>query len=76
MRQVDLPNIFKFEDLCIKRESTCKLLEIILDDRLRFAKQVDSISVKASRQLNALIRMKKNLNRKEKLLLFQSFILS
>ncbi len=77
MRQVDqLPNTFKFEDLCIKRESTCKLLGIILDDGLRFAKHVDSICVKASTQLNALIRIKKKLNKKEKLLLFQSFILS
>ncbi len=77
MRQVDqFPNMFKFEDLCIKRESRCKLLGIILDDGLRFAKHVDSICVKASRQLNAVIRIKKNRNRTEKLLLFQSFIVS
>ncbi len=39
MRLVNqFPNTFKFEDLCVKRESTCKLLGIILDDGLRFAK--------------------------------------
>ncbi len=53
--------------------SSCQAFDVAL---LRFAKHVDSICVKASRQLNALIRIKKKLNRKEKLLLFQSFILS
>ncbi len=60
MGQADqFPNTFKIEDLCIKRESTCRLLRITLDDGLRFTKHVNSICVKSSRQFNALIRIKK-----------------
>ncbi len=77
MRQADqFPNIFNFDDFCLKRESTCKLLGVALDDGLHFDSHVDVICKKASRQLNALIRIKKNLDRKERFLLYKSFILS
>ncbi len=77
LRQVDqFPNIFSFDYCCIKRESTCKLLRVAIDDGLRFDSHVDVICKKASRQLNAFMRIKKNLDRKERFLLYKSFILS
>ncbi len=77
MRQVDqFPNTFNFDDFCIKPESTCKMLGVALDDGLRFDRHVDVICKKTSRQLNALIRTKKNLDRKEMFLLYKSVILS
>ncbi len=46
-----------------------------LDDGLRFDSHVDVICMNASRQLNALIRIKKNLDRKERFLMYKSLIL-
>ncbi len=69
MRQADqFPDIFNFDDFCVKRVST---LGIALDDGLRFESHVDVFCMKASRQLNALIRIEKSLDRNERILLYK-----
>ncbi len=53
-----------------------KLLGVTIDDKLKFDDHVDIICTKASQQLNALIRIRRNLTYRQRLRIYESFILS
>ena len=60
----------------IKTEDEVKLLGVTIDYELKFNSHITNICRKAFRQLNALKRMGKYLNRLGKLTIYHSFILS
>ena len=68
-------------DLCIhdnivKTTDNIKVLGVTLDDHLNFNVHVNNICIRASRQINALKRIAKNLNEESRLLIYKSFISS
>ncbi len=64
------------DNVHIARCTNVKLLGVTIDDKLKFDDHVDIICAKASRQLNALIRIRRNLAYKQRLKIYESFILS
>jgi hypothetical protein len=70
------PDFHGILDIQIIREPAAKLLGVIIDDKLLFDKHVHATCVKASRQLNALYRLKRLLSFKQRKALYQCFFLS
>ena len=60
----------------IKSEPSVKLLGINIDAKLNFKNHVSIISKKAAKQINALLRISKQLNYESKLRIFEAFIAS
>ncbi len=72
----DFPDFLFVNDYSIARHNVTKLLGVSLDDKLQFHKHVDDICMKASRQVNALIRVRRYLDVKDRYRIYESFILS
>lgn len=70
------PNEIVIDDVHISRCNNVKLLGVTIDEKLKFENHVGNICTKASQQLNALIRIRRNLNYKQRLRIYESFILS
>jgi hypothetical protein len=62
--------------IIIKCEDEVKLLGVTIDFKLKFNTHIANTCKKASRQLNVLKRVGKYLNRRGKLTIYHSFILS
>ena len=76
-RSVDpFRDVFIVSDISIKRKPFAKLLGITIDDKLNFDKHVNTLCIKAARQLNALIRIQKLISIEQRKLIYNSFILS
>ena len=60
----------------IDRHNVTQLLGVSIDDKLRFDKHINDICVKASRQINALIRVKRYLDVKDRTQIYESFIIA
>ena len=56
------PNEVYITDVAIPRCCNVKLLGVNIDERLTFDEHIESICLKASRQLNALIRIQNYMN--------------
>ena len=67
---------FSIDDNIIKSEPNVKLLGINIDAKLNFKNHVSTISKKAGKQINALLRISKQLNYESKLRIFEAFIAS
>jgi hypothetical protein len=67
---------FTLNDTTVQSSPSVKLLGVTLDHKLNFNEHVNSLILKASRQLNCLIRLSRTLSTNVKLLLYKSFILS
>ena len=63
-------------DIVIMSQSSVKLLGVHIDHGMNFKLHITEIGKKAGRHINVLARLSKTLDVKEKLLLFESFILS
>ena len=63
-------------DVSIARKNVTKLLGVVLDDKLLYNKHIEQLCAKASRQLNALIRIRRYLDIKERRKIYNSFIVS
>ena len=69
-------NIELHSGVSITSEPSVKILGVVIDDRLNFDEHVSMCCTKAARQLNALVRISKNLDFKSKTTIYSSFILS
>ena len=67
---------FNINDINISCDEDVKLLEVTLDFKLNFSSHVSNICRKASRQLNVLKRLSKQLCKLGKLNIYYSFIMS
>ena len=67
---------FKLDDNIIKCEEHVKLLDVTIDFQLNFDLHISNVCKKASRQLNVLKRIGRNLCRLGKLNVYYSFIMS
>jgi hypothetical protein len=63
-------------EMSLKPENSVKLLGVVIDKLLTFDKHVEILCKKASSQLNTLKRFSNILGEKQKLRIFQTFILS
>ena len=72
----DFPEHIPINETHISRCKQVKLLGVIFDDKLKFDKHVSVLCGKASRQLNALIRISRNLGYKQRFRIYETFILS
>ena len=63
-------------DVTIKAQNSVKLLGVHIDHAMNFDTHITEICKKAGRHINVLARLSKTLEVQEKLLLFESFILS
>ena len=70
----DLITSFTIGNTVISCDNTVKLLGVTFDQQLNFNKHIDTICEKASKQVNALIRLSKRLGQSNKLIIFNSFI--
>ena len=61
---------------CLEMSPEIKILGVILDSNLSFNSHIRSICAKASSQINALRRISKYLNAKQRLAIYHSFISS
>ena len=67
---------FQIDDITIKPEKCVKLLGVYIDDNLKFQSHVSHICKQAAKQISVLRRFSKVLNEKEKLQIFNTFIMS
>jgi hypothetical protein len=67
---------FNLEGNQIKCETEVKVLGVTIDFKLNFNEHISNICKKASRQLNVLKRIGKNLTKLGKLTIYYSFIMS
>ena len=67
---------FEIEGANIYPEKSVKLLGIFIDNKLKFHDQVSHICKQAAKQLSVLRRFSRVLNEREKLLIFNVFLLS
>ena len=67
---------FNFQDIQVKCDDEVKLLGVTFDFMLSFNNHISNICKKASKQLNAMKRIGKFLNRLGRLTMYHSFILS
>ena len=58
----------------LHRDNTLKILGVTLDDKLNFKTHIQNICQKASRQINALIRISKFLNKQCRMHVYKSFV--
>ena len=63
------------DDQEIKTTNSIKLLDINIDNQLRFNKHISILCSKAAMQLNALSRLQKYMGKSEKEAIIKSFIL-
>ena len=63
-------------DFTIKGTETVKLLGITLDSRLSFSNHISEMCSRANHKINALLRIRKLLNTRKALLLYNAFIMS
>ena len=75
-RKVKVPLEFKFGTSSIKTEENIKILGVTIDCHLSFATHVTDLCKKASRQVNALKRLRHYLPIEHKLNIFKAFIVS
>jgi hypothetical protein len=61
-------------DSVIEQQSCIKYLGVLIDKKLSFSDQVNNVCTKASRQVNALMRLSNLLDQNTKLLLYNAFI--
>ena len=66
---------FVFNDVSLTPEHSVKLLGVTIDSNLKFNEHISNLCIKASRQINVLMRLKRNLDFSTKLLVYKSFIL-
>ena len=62
----DFPEYLLVNDVSIARKNVTKLLGVVLDDKLLYNKHIEQLCAKASRQLNALIRIRRYLEKGER----------
>ncbi len=67
---------FQIKDQEIKCEPHVKLLGVHIDSLLKFDVQVENVCAKASRQINAVMRLSNTLDTEVKLVMYRAFILS
>ena len=67
---------FNVNDITISTTGCSKLLGVLIDKDLKFSDQVKHVTVKSSRQVNALGRLRKILCTDSKLTIVKSFIMS
>ena len=67
---------FEIDGVTIKPDKCVKLLGVYIDDRLKFHDHVSHICKQAAKQISVLRRFSNILNEKEKLHIFNVFILS
>ena len=72
----NFPEHIQINNSCVSRCKQVKLLGVVIDDKLNFDKHVSAICAKASRQLNALSRIKRNFTYKQRIRIYETFILS
>ena len=70
------PNEILIQGVAIQRLSNVKLLGIKIDGKLSFDEHIRTICLKASRQLNALIRIQNHLNIKQRNTIYETFVLA
>jgi hypothetical protein len=75
-RNIDVSDPIVVSDMSISPEDSVKLLGVTIDKKLTFDSHVEHICKKASKQLNVLKRFSNVLGQKQKLRIFQSFIVS
>ena len=66
---------FEIDGVKIKPEKSVKLLGVYIDNKLNFHDHVTYICKQAAKQVNVLKRFSKILTKKEKLLIFNAFLL-
>ena len=64
------------ENTILRPQKSVKALGVIINNRLTFSDQISACCLKAARQLNALVRISKYLDPKDKNVIFNSFIRS
>ena len=64
------------DNVIVKSVNSVKLLGVTIDNKLRFKEHKSSMCQKAGKQMGALARLSNVFNKKTKILLMQSFILS
>jgi len=72
----NFPNTITLNDSQIARHSVTKLLGVSIDDNLTFHKHVNDICLKAYKQINALIRIRRYITVNDRFKIYNSFILS
>ena len=72
----DLPNKFSIKGSDVNCMETVKLLGIEIDNKLLFSKHVSSLCAKASRQINAVMRLRNVLDIAVKEQIFSAFVKS
>ena len=75
-RNIHIPDNFHILQNELKISKEVKLLGVHIDAKLSFNAHISRICKKAANQLNALKRIHANLGQEEKILIFNSFILS
>ena len=75
-KHIDLPMKLTVNECSIDVSNCVKLLGINIDANLNFDKHVNELCRKASRQLSVLTRFKSVFGKKEKMLMYNTFILS
>ena len=66
----------KLNGITLKSEPHVTALGVIIDNRLNFSEHVRAICIKAARQLNALARISKYLDKSSRNIIYQSFVAS
>ncbi len=74
--KVDVPDSIEIDSITITHQSDVKLLEITIDDKLRFNKHIDILCKSAARQLNVMYGFKNIFDIKEKEKIYNTFILA
>ena len=75
-RQIENDFCFEIDGVTIKPERCVKLLGVYIDDKLKFHDHVSHICRQAAKQISVLRRFSNILSEKEKLQIFNAFILS
>ena len=74
--RTELPTSLEINSVPIERQSSVKLLGIVIDENLRFDKQVSNMCGRASKQLKVIFRFKSLFKETEKKIIFSTFIMS
>ena len=76
-QRIDLSGVeLKISNMNIERKSECRFLGVIMDDKLNWSHHIASISLKMSRYLGIMFKIKHRLPVKVRILIFHSFVQS
>ena len=73
--RTELPTSLEINGVHIERQSSVKLLGIVIDENLRFDQQVRNMCARASKQLKVIFRFKRLFKEAEKKIIFNTFIM-